>query len=682
MLRAAALGAVAGAAMVAARVIAHRLTQGMSGPPGTGPAAAPRTPSLRALETAPAAIAVLDRAARYVAASRRYVRDFQLPVSEPGELLGRSHGAVLPGFPAHWPELHRRVLAGESIVMEPERWVRADGTVEWARWEMAPWLQSDQSVGGVLLFAERITARRQIEAERARSEARLRQIWASSPSAMVLVAPDGRIEMVNAQAEHLFGYPPRELPGEPIERLVPEVFRAGHPELRAAMHAEAAARPMGEGREILGLRKDGTEVPVEIGLQPIDDGDRVLMLATVLDLTERREQAEALRSSEEQLRHAQKMQAIGTLTGGLAHDFNNLLGVIIGNLDLAHPLLTQHAAADELVREATEAALRGADLTARLLAFARRQPLHPQPVALNELVFETTQLLSRALGEQIRIALALQNDLWPVVVDRAQMEAALTNLATNARDAMPGGGSLRFATMNRSLDPGYAALHPEVTPGDYVVLEVTDNGTGMPPEVAAQVFEPFFTTKPAGGGTGLGLSMVFGFMKQSGGHVTVYSEVGLGSTFRLYLPRSAANGAKAGLPPHRADVPRGAGEMVLVVEDNPALRRVVVRQLLQLGYRVQPAADAAEAIGILQREPVAVLLTDIVMPGDMDGFGLARHVLTQWSSIAVVLTSGFPDARVERNLDTLPAPVRLLNKPYPVGVLAQVLHEALHGGLT
>ncbi len=246
--------------------------------------------------------------------------------------------------------------------------------------------------------------------------------------------------------------------------------------------------------------------------------------------------------AEERLVQAQKMEAIGNLTGGLAHDFNNLLGIIIGNLDLLRGLLGTQREADELARDALDGATRGADLTRRLLAFARRQPLQPQRVELNELVGGMAKLLSRTLGETINVALDLAPDVWQAMVDPAQLEASLANLATNARDAMPDGGKLTIVTANRHLDADYCAQYPDVAPGDYAMIEVSDTGTGMPPDVIDRIFEPFFTTKPQDKGTGLGLSMVFGFIKQSGGHVNVYSEMGVGTTFRLYLPRAASSG--------------------------------------------------------------------------------------------------------------------------------------------
>ncbi|HUB98075.1 MAG TPA: response regulator [Stellaceae bacterium] len=383
----------------------------------------------------------------------------------------------------------------------------------------------------------------------------------------------------------------------------------------------------------------------------------------------------ARESTEKQLVQAQKMEAIGTLTGGIAHDFNNLLGVVIGNLDLMAPLVRPMEEAAPLYADALDAALRGADLTRRLLAFARHQPLNPERVDINQLVAGMVTLLKRVLGAHIEVELDLGADIWPAVVDPSQLESTLTNLAVNARDAMPKGGRLRFATRNRTLDADYAREHQDIEAGDFAMIAVTDTGTGMPPEIVARIFEPFFTTKDKSKGTGLGLAMVFGFMKQSRGHINVYSEVGTGTVFRLYLPRSEAEAGRA-RPAAVLQVPLGRGETVLAVEDNAAMRKVVALQLGALNYRVIEADGAAAAMEALEREKVDAMVSDVIMSGKVNGIELAREAMTRWPRLRVILTSGFAASTLLTDLDALGG-VRVLTKPYRRDDLARELRTAL-----
>ena len=307
---------------------------------------------------------------------------------------------------------------------------------------------------------------------------------------------------------------------------------------------------------------------------------------------------------EEQLHQAQKMEAIGSLTGGMAHDFNNLLGIIIGNTDVLRELETDDPEAEELTRNVLDAAFRGAELTRRLLAFAQQQPLSPRRIDVNQLVSGIIRLLSRTLGENIEIVLSLSSEVSPIVADPAQLEAAIANLATNARDAMPGGGRLAVATADCRLDADSVAPHSELVPGQYVMIEVCDTGSGMTQEVKNRIFEPFYTTKGRDKGTGLGLSMVFGFIEQSGGHINVSSEPGVGTTFRLFLPRATGETVVV-TESAVAQLLCGEGETILVVEDNDALRRVIGRQLSSLGYRVLEAKQADAALRVMEQESAA-----------------------------------------------------------------------------
>ncbi len=389
------------------------------------------------------------------------------------------------------------------------------------------------------------------------------------------------------------------------------------------------------------------------------------------------EAAERLKA-EEQLRQAQKMEAVGTLTGGLAHDFNNILCVIIGNLDFACETEGCDGPLREVVDEALDAAMRGADLTRRLLAFARRQPLLPKRLLINTQVENIATLLRRILGEQIEITLRLCDEDWPVVVDPAQLEASIVNLATNARDAMPEGGRLSITTANRRIDGEAAAQLGTVAPGDYVAVEVADSGSGMPPDIAARIFEPFFTTKEKGRGTGLGLAMVAAFVEQSGGRISVYSEPGHGTVFRLYLPR--ATGAAVDSVDAPAAPYRGGTETVLVLEDNPSLRHIASRALTGLGYRVLEAGTAAEATLCLETDAVDLLFTDLIIAGStVRGQDFAAIAQARDAGLRVLLTSGFPDALLGADGAGQPP---LLTKPYRLEELARAVRAVLDGPAT
>ena len=390
-------------------------------------------------------------------------------------------------------------------------------------------------------------------------------------------------------------------------------------------------------------------------------------------------ESDAREAAQARAAHAERVRALGELTGGMAHDFNNLLGVIILNLDVAQRMLVGSDPMQKLIVNALAAARSGAGLIRSLLAFARRQPLVPVRIVLNEQVSSMHNLLSRTLGEDIEIVVRCAPDLWPVIADPSQVEACIMNLATNARDAMPKGGRLVIATSNQSLDADHAKRMPSAAPGDYAVLAVSDTGVGMTPGVMARAFEPFFSTKEVGKGTGLGLSMVFGFAQQSGGHVSIHSAPGVGTTIRLYLPR-APNGSDTEAPAksqNPSSSEQGHGETVLVVEDDPALRQAVVQQLAALNYRVTESTSAPAALRSLEKKKVDLVFSDVVMPGGIDGFEFVQQAGARWPEVRTLLTSGFSERQAGRNPNETTAPTRLLSKPYDLGQLARAVREAL-----
>jgi signal transduction histidine kinase/ActR/RegA family two-component response regulator len=385
-----------------------------------------------------------------------------------------------------------------------------------------------------------------------------------------------------------------------------------------------------------------------------------------------REQAEA------KVRQMQKMDAIGQLTGGVAHDFNNMLAVIISALQLAQRRLARgETDISRFTDAAMDAARRAATLTSRLLAFARRTPLSPSVLDVNRVVGGMSELLRRTLGEQIEFETVLAGGVWRVAADVSELENAIINVCVNARDAMSGGGKLTIETANAFLDEAYASANIDVAPGQYVMIAVTDTGAGMPPEVKAKVFEPFYTTKEVGKGTGLGLSHVHGFLKQSGGHVSIYSEVGHGTTVKLYLPRSSLAEAEAPRPALMEDLPAGdPATLILVVEDEERVRTLSVASLRELGYTVLHADSGAKALDILEKNPGAALMfTDIVMPG-MSGRKLADEAKRRWPTLKVLYTTGYTQNAIVHN-GVVDADARLLLKPYSLSDLARKIRAVL-----
>jgi len=553
--------------------------------------------------------------------------------------------------------------------------------------------------------------RAELEACRSREAAAQRMLDAA-PDAIVVVNLAGRIVRVNSQAEDLFGYRRDELLGELVELLVPESMRASHEAHRRGFFDKPSARPMGARLELFARRKGGRMVPVEISLSPIEGGDEPLVAAAIRDSTERAMVQAALRNArdgleervrerttelertnralqsemadrrqaEQALHQAQKMEAVGQLTGGVAHDFNNLLTVVMGNLNILAHHLREDAFASELIRAATKAVHRGANLNRTLLAFSRRQRLTPVAISMKELVEGMADMLRRTLGETVTIHIHHLGDIPPALADPAQLEAALLNLAVNARDAMPQGGVLTIETALVVLDEHYASLEVDVSPGRYVMLAVSDTGTGMPAEVVARAFEPFFTTKETGKGSGLGLAMVYGFVKQSGGHVKIYSEPGVGTTIKLFLPEGRYGEAplEEEARQHGSERMRGC-EKILVVEDEPEVRALACRVLGSLGYQILDAPDGPAGLALLEQQPdICLLFTDVVLPGGLNGPELARRATALRPELRVLYTSGYTGNAIQQ-LEALKTPVHLITKPYSIDELAEQVRKAIDG---
>jgi PAS domain S-box-containing protein len=513
-------------------------------------------------------------------------------------------------------------------------------------------------------------------ASQAAQAAKLRGILESAVTAIITIDDRGLIEDVNPATERLFGYDASELIGQNVKVLMPEPYRGEHDGYIASYVATGVKKIIGIGREVSGRRKDGTTFPLHLSVSEFEADDRRYFTGMIHDISDRAHVEEALRESERRLAQSQKMEAVGQLTGGIAHDFNNLLLVITGNLELLEPRLNNEESR-ALLKEAQDAAGLGSKLTDQLLTFARRRHMDAHVIQLNDLVVGITDMLRRTLGEHITLSTSLARDVWPTRADPGQFQSAIVNMAVNARDAMPEGGKLVVETRNIELDADHADYQSELQPGQYVQLSLSDTGAGMEPEIRDRVFEPFFTTKEKGRGTGLGLAMVYGFVKQSGGHVTIYSEPGLGTTINLYFPRSDAPSGKSPLAKDTATPDVGVRETVLVVEDDNRVRQLTIKRLKLIGYQVLEANDGPAALEILKRgDAVDLVFTDLIMPGGLSGREVAMRARKLKPGVKVLLTSGYAEELVHGD-DLQREQLKVLRKPYQQADLIAALRDVL-----
>ncbi|MBE7157139.1 MAG: PAS domain S-box protein [Rhodospirillales bacterium] len=573
--------------------------------------------------------------------------------------------------------------ATETGRFTAESWrVRKDGTRFWAMVVIDTIRDSEGTLVGFAKITRDMTEQRAAHLAALESERRFRLLVQNvTDYAIFMLDPQGHIVNWNAGAERIKGYAAPEIVGQHFSRFyTPEDLEAGVP-TRALETARHQGRFEAEGWRV---RKDGSRFWASVVIDAVrdDDGTLIGFAKVTRDLTERREAQLELERSREQLFQAQKMEALGQLTGGLAHDFNNLLTGIAGSLELLKTRVAQGRIGDleRYIIAAQGAAARAAALTHRLLAFARRQTLDPRPTDTNKLVAGMEDMVQRTVGPEITVETVLAIGLWPTLCDPNQLENAVLNLCINARDAMPDGGRLTLETANTWLDER-GARERDMQPGQYVAICVTDTGTGMPPNVVARVFEPFFTTKPLGRGTGLGLSMVYGFARQSGGQVRVYSEVGVGTTVRIYLPRhyEAANTGET--QPELADAPRAeAGETVLIVDDEPTVRMLVTEVLHELGYQAIEAADGVSGLKVLQSDArIDLVITDVGLPGGVNGRQMADAGRQLRPGLKVLFITGYAENAAVGNGHLDPG-MHVLSKPFAMETLASRIKNIITEG--
>jgi PAS domain S-box-containing protein len=562
-------------------------------------------------------------------------------------------------------------IAAEAGRFTAEAWRRRkDGSRFWAMVVIDP-IRLDGELVGFAKITRDMTEQREAQIAMLESERRFRVLVEGvTDYAIFMLNPEGVVTNWNTGAERIKGYKATDIVGQHFSRFyTPEDRNVGTPG-RALETARREGRYEAEGWRV---RKDGTRFWASVVIDAIYDAGELIGFAKVTrDLTERRETQLQLEQSREQLFQSQKMEAVGHLTGGLAHDFNNLLTGIAGSLELLKTRVAQGriVGLERYISAAQGAASRAASLTHRLLAFARRQTLDPKLTSPNRLIADMEELVRRTVGPQIKLETVLSASLWPTLCDPNQLENAILNLCINARDAMPDGGRLTIETANIFLDER-AARERDTPPGQYVAVCVTDTGTGMTPEVAARAFDPFFTTKPTGQGTGLGLSMIYGFAKQSGGQVRIYSEEGAGTTVRIYLPRHRGEADEEEAQPVLAEAPRaGSGETVLIVDDEPTVRMLVTEVLEELGYAAIEAADSASGLKVLQSDVrIDLLITDVGLPGGMNGRQMADAARQNRPELRVLFITGYAENAAIGNGHLEPG-MHVLTKPFAMDVLA------------
>ncbi|HEY8336935.1 MAG TPA: PAS domain S-box protein [Tardiphaga sp.] len=628
---------------------------------------------LRAVvETAVDGVILIDAAGKVLKFNPACVKLFGYSADE---VVGQNVKMLMPG---HYRQEHDRYL--DNYNRTHERKIIGIGREVTGQRKDGSTFPMDLSVGeaneedGSIFVGiiHDLTERERAEKALRESAARLRAVVDTAVDGVILIDARGRILMFNPACERLFQYRAEEVIHENVKILMPTPYRAEHDGYLKHFHDTGERRIIGIGREVMGRRKDGSTFPMDLSVGEAKQDGEAIFVGIIHDLTERKR-------TEEQLVQAQKMEIVGQLSGGIAHDFNNLLTVIVGNAEFLSEQLKARQDLRQLSDDIGRAGDRGAELTQRLLAFSRRQILRPVALECNKLLDGMHKLLRRTLREDIEIRTMFEPELAMAFADPAQLESAVLNLAVNAQDAMAKGGRLTLTTANASLDDHYQRLHPEVEPGDYVLVAVTDDGEGMPKEVIDRVFEPFFTTKEVGKGSGLGLSMVYGFVKQSSGHVSIYSEPGLGTTVRIYLPQAAMKAPRSPEQLQQDDTALPGGtETVLVVEDDPFVRSYAAMRLQSLGYSVVAAVNGADALEKLRTHiSIDVLFTDIVMPGGINGWELAERAQQVRPGLPVLLTSGYALETLVRHGQHRDGAV-VLTKPYRKAELAERLREVIN----
>ncbi len=652
------------------------------------------------IEHTRSSVAVHDRNLNYIYVSQRYLDDFKI---KDHNIIGKHHYEVFPDLPRKWRDVHQRALAGEVLSAEEDAFYRDDGSIDWTRWECRPWYESDGSIGGIIIYTEVITERKQREQLLTEQKELLAAIYRNAPLVMMVVNSDRRIQQVNGFAAQFADRQVEEMLGlrggkalrcmhaldDPkgcgfgefcqqcvIRNTVLDTLETG----KTHLQIEAPYFYQGQDKKIQEMTFLASTSPIMV------KGER-MVLVTLQNITNRKRTAAEKEKLQAQLTQAQKMESVGRLAGGVAHDFNNMLSVILGHAEMALEQIDSGEPLFEDLQEVRKAAERSADLTRQLLTFARKQTVAPKVIDLNKTVAGMLKMLRRLIGEDIDLAWRPGRNLKPVKIDPSQIDQILANLCVNARDAIIDVGKITIETGAVTFDEDYCATHTGFLPGDFILLAVSDNGCGMDSKTISHLFEPFFTTKKQGKGTGLGLASVYGAVKQNKGFINVYSEPGQGTTFKIYLqPHQAGIAPSAVKDTEKAAAP--GSETILLVEDEPGILRMTTMMLKRMGYEVIAAKTPGEAIHLARERlsasedaPAAgsgaidLLMTDVVMP-EMNGRDLAKNLLSIYPGIKRLFMSGYT-ANVIAHHGVLDEGVYFIQKPFSLSDLGAILREVL-----
>jgi PAS domain S-box-containing protein len=625
------------------------------------------------VQNTPAAVAMFDTQMRCLQASDRWLIDYGLAGRD---IVGLSCHEMFPGLPDRWKEVYHHVLQGAIEQCERDPIPRADGSVEWVQWEARPWRQPDGTIGGLILFTQFITERIHIEEALRLSQDKFRSAMQNSPIGMAVVGPDGRWLEVNPALCKITGYTRGELLISNFNSIThPDDREIGSKFLRQMLGKQMESHQV----EKRYLHKDGHVIWVQLNVSLAwnPDGTPRHFVAQIQDITERKLAEEQRKKLEEQLRKAQKMEALGTLAGGTAHEFNNILGIIVGHGELAKMELGEDHQVSKHLDEVLKASQRAKEIVQQILTFTRQQRDQRELILLQPIVADAVKLMRTTLPEKVEIETDIAPGASSILGNAAQIHQILVNLCTNACHAMKnGGGLIRILLRTVTLDDSASSIHPALHAGPYVRLTVEDNGVGMDAVTLARIFEPFFTTKGVGQGTGLGLAVVHGIVQGHDGAVVVQSQPGRGTTFHLYFPAELA-APVVPVPAGPLPTPAGAGQHILLVDDEPALAQSANMSLARMGYRVTSVPSAAEALKTFHQQPgrFDLVLTDLTMPG-MNGIDLASALHEVRPELPIILASGFGGLRTA-HFARGPGRRAVLQKPFTNEALGRTVQQLL-----